>query len=224
MTYLYFLFIHVSLEHDSDFAHVCFRAKSAPPVKQQQQQKLSSTYRSISSPREDKNRNHSAHTRHSNIVYYNADPTRPHSPYSPFLARSRIPSKPEYTPVVYGNRSVREPNWIITHKPREHRYTQRKDIYRESNSHSYPNHVRSKSAEPFQTYYVTNGKETVVSQGRVSRYIRNRSQSPHRNTISRVHNDDNVIRAVQMGLEKRNRAVRQSQYQMADPADYEWDI
>lgn len=200
-----------------------FRAKSAPPVKHQQQ--LSSTYRSMSSPRSERSRNQSAGSHHSNyqsIVYYSSDnQNKSHSAHNAYMTLKST-GRPEQ--LLYGNRSVREPNWIITQKPREHRYTQRREIYRDSTSNSYPNHVRSKSADPFQNHYVTTGKETVTSQGRSSRYIRNRSHSPHRNTISRVHNEDNVIRAVQMGLEKRNRAVRQSLYQMADPADYEWEI
>lgn len=187
------------------------------------QQQTSAAYRSLSSPRSDGGRDLSP-DRHPIIQYYNPpENTRSRYSRSPHTTR-RSTNKPEYH--VYGNRTVqdREPNWIIAQKPREHRYTQRRDIYRESNSHSYPNHVRSRSADPFQKHYVVTGRDTVTSQGRPSRYVRNRSQSPHRGTITRVKNEDNVIRAIQMGLEKRNRAIRHSLRQMADPADYEWEI
>ena len=212
--------------HQFELYFFSFRAKSAPPTKHQQQ--LASTYKSVSSPRTPRStrtRNKSSDSKHSNfqnVVYYNSENNnRSHSANNAYMTLKST-GKPEQ--LVYGNRSVREPNWIISPKPREHRYTQRRDVLRDSTSHSYPNHARSKSADPFANHYVSTGRDTIVSQGRTSRYIQNRSHSPHRSTISRVHNEDNVIRAVQIGLEKRNRAMRQSRYQMADPADYEWEI
>lgn len=143
-----------------------------------------------------------------------ARPTSAHSTRS----RTNIVNRPEH--LVYGNRSTKDINWVISSKPVEHRMPVLR--YSRADSHdlmqnSLPAHIRSKSAEASHQHYVT------TQQGRASRYIR-RANSPHRNTIARVRHEDDVIRAIQMGLDKRQRAIRVSHYQMPDPTDYEWEI
>lgn len=183
--------------------------------------------RSASEPRNDGGRHSSAESyhlsQHSSRYVTNKENTRPVSAYSPHSTRRTL-SQPEH--LIYGNRP-KEANWIISPKPREHRYTQRRGIVvRDVNAKSFPIHARSRSEEryDYQSRPKTIVREISVPSGGVSRYVRNRTQTPHRNTIQRVHHEDNVIRAIQMGLEKRQRAIRRSVYQMPDPVDYEWEI
>lgn len=127
---------------------------------------------------------------------------------------------------VYGNR---DGNWVLsTRKSRERKYTPRKEkVLHEPVRYAYPVHLRSSSEG---RYYELRDKEGLRDSGQyrggVSRYVRNRSQSPHRNgvMVKQIQREDNVIRAIQSGLEKRQRAIRLSLYQMPDPADYEWEI
>ena len=148
------------------------------------------------------------------------------SPRSPVSAdRSRL-SQPEH--LVYGKKPGTDGNWVLSAKSREHRYTQRKNmILREPIRYAYPVHGRSLSEG---RYYELRDRDAIRDSGHfksgVSRYVRNRSQSPHRTAISvkQIQHEDNVIRAIQAGLEKRQRAVKMSMYQMPDPADYEWEI
>jgi hypothetical protein len=95
---------------------------------------------------------------------------------------------------------------------------------REANPRIYHNRSRSEERYDSRSHPRTIVREISVPNAGKSRYIRNRSHSTHKNTIQRVHHEDNVIRAIQMGLEKRQRAVRLSLYQMPDPVDYEWEI
>ena len=129
---------------------------------------------------------------------------------------------------VYGKR---EGNWVLSsqqRKSRERKYTPRREkILREPVRYAYP--VRSSSEG---RYYELRDKEGVREAGQIqyrggaSRYVRNRSQSPHRTsvTVKQIQLEDKVIRAIQSGLEKRQRAIRLSLYQMPDPADYEYEI
>lgn len=188
--------------------------------------------RSESEPRSDGGRHNSAESYHSS--HHSGYPSpkytsgkenrRSKSAHSP-RSTHQIHDQPEH--LVYGNRPVKEANWIISPKPREHRYIQRRGmVVRDVNTHSFPIHGRSRSEEryDYQSRPKTFFREISVPSGGVSRYVRNRSQTPHRNTIQRVHHEDNVIRAIQMGLEKRQHAIRRSVYQMPDPVDYEWEI
>lgn len=141
---------------------------------------------------------------------------------SPHSTHTTI-DKPEH--LVYDNRPVEEANWIISPKPREHRYTQRKARHTNQNSSQIYGRSRSEERYEYRPHQGPILREISVPSGGVSRYVSNRSRTaPHRNTIQRVHHEDNVIRAIQMGVEKRQRAVRLSLYQMADPVDYEWEI
>ncbi|WAR25184.1 WHRN-like protein [Mya arenaria] len=219
---------YVPLTDDGITQDMRHRGRSLTPVKQMQ----TSTYnRALSSPRSDASRDLSEESRKSafqlaeppspsvfqttKYITLPPDNTRSHSAGISHT-KQRLANKPQH--LVYGQRSNKEPNWIITPKQTEHnlRYSRR------DNQATFPIHLRSKSAEPLKQHFVT-AQDGIQHSGRVSKYIR-RSQSPHRNTIARVHHEDNVIRAIQMGLEKRQRAVRVSHYQMPDPADYEWEI
>ena len=130
--------------------------------------------------------------------------------------------------LVYGNKLITDTNWVLSSKPnRIPRYTRRKDTV--MNRDSYPMHVRNTSAgrqEISRSRFGNYGKDNSAKNGGVSRYVRSRSYSPHRNALSvnRIHQDDHVIQAIQMGLEKRQRAIRLSLYQMPEPRDYEWEI
>ncbi|XP_060585879.1 uncharacterized protein LOC132741675 isoform X2 [Ruditapes philippinarum] len=180
--------------------------------------------RSESEPRSDGGRHHSSESHHSRHHSSNPSPryVSNFSSYSPHSTR-RLVDHPEH--LVYGNRPVREANWIISPKPREHRYTQRRQVVmREANPRIYHNRSRSEERYDSRSHPRTIVREISVPNAGKSRYIRNRSHSAHKNTIQRVHHEDNVIRAIQMGLEKRQRAVRLSLYQMPDPVDYEWEI
>ncbi|XP_061187336.1 disks large homolog 1-like isoform X1 [Saccostrea echinata] len=57
-----------------------------------------------------------------------------------------------------------------------------------------------------------------------ARYVRSRSQSPHQSRrMSR--RDQDVMMALQMGMEKRQRAIRLSLYQTSPPSDdFDWDL
>ncbi|XP_045165727.2 uncharacterized protein LOC123529461 isoform X2 [Mercenaria mercenaria] len=185
--------------------------------------------RSESEPRSDGGRHNSSESRHSS--HYSGYPyvskTEKQRSVSAFNSHSahQMAGHPEH--LVYGNRPAQEANWIISPKPREHRYTQRRGmVVRGVTPHSFPIHGRSRSEERYryEARPKTVVREISVPSGSKSRYIRNRSHSPHKNTIQRVHHEDNVIRAIQMGLEKRQHAVRRSLYQMPDPVDYEWEI
>ena len=129
---------------------------------------------------------------------------------------------------VYTKKSGTEGNWVLSRKSRERKYTQRKDaVIREPVRYAYPIHGRSLSEG---RYYELRDRDAIRDSAQyrsgVSRYVRNRSQSPHRTaiTVKQIQHEDNVIRAIQAGLEKRQRAIRLSLYQMPDPADYEWEI
>lgn len=157
----------------------------------------------------------SRHSSHPTIRYTRENYARSKSAGS--FGNGRYIEHPEH--LVYGV-SKPEPNWMLSsQKPREHRYQQRKTFYSKdpvSVLYSLPAYGRSHSEGSYRIY------DSNVSKGR---YIRQRSYSPHRNaTVSKIHHEDNVIRAIQMGLEKRHRAVRLALYQMPDPADYEWEI
>lgn len=127
--------------------------------------------------------------------------------------------------LVYSRGHEHEPNWIISSKPREHAVMQNSD----ANHDSEPSviHQRSNSAgnnelrDHNSKINHDSSKNTGVGN---TRYVRNKSQPSHRNTISRVQNADTIISAIQLGLEKRQRAVRLSLRQMPDPVDYEWEI
>lgn len=210
----------------------CRRSRSATPVMFHRPKTPENHV--TSSPHSHKSREDSTDSQPANHIPYEITPsfqttqyitvpsekTRPASGGHGISTSRRFSSKDEQA--IFSLRSTQEPNWIISPKSREHasRFRQRKDTFG-SAKHSIPRHIRSRSQEPL-THYV-NASQEAHARG-VSKYIRNRSTSPHRNTIARVHHEDNVIRAIQFGLEKRNRAVRLSQYQMADPADYEWEI
>ncbi|KAH3816353.1 uncharacterized protein LOC127832267 isoform X2 [Dreissena polymorpha] len=203
------------------------RSRSATPVMFHRQ--TTPENHVISSSHSRKSREDSTDSQPSNHIPYEITPsfqttqfiTVPSEKTRPPSGSRRISSKDEQA--IFSLRSTQEPNWIISPKGKEHasRFRQRRDLIG-SAKYSIPRHIRSRSQEPHKAHYVTASQE-VHSRG-VSKYIRNRSTSPHRNSIARVHHEDNVIRAIQFGLEKRNRAVRLSQYQMADPADYEWEI
>lgn len=174
-------------------------------------------YRTSSEPRSEGGRDYSPdshHSSHHSMKYF-----RSRSAYFPNPNKER----PEH--LVYGEKH-REANWIISPKPREHRYTQRKERVLSQNPHSFPVHGRSRSEgrAEYINRHTHNAKDSPHVISTRGRYVRNRSHSPHRNTIQRVHHEDNVIRAIQMGLEKRQRAIRRSLYQMPDPVDYEWEI
>ncbi|KAL4226969.1 Deafness [Mactra antiquata] len=180
-------------------------------------------YRTLSESRSNDGRDISPESHHSS--HHSS-----HHPTKYFRSRSAYfphPNKDTNQPerLVYGDKP-RQANWIISPKQREHRYTQRREIVSTTNAHSFPVHGRSRSEGRNEYIYRHSqaARDSVNAAGRRSRYIRNRSQSPHRNTIQRVHHEDNVIRAIQMGLEKRQRAIRRSLYQMPDPVDYEWEI
>ncbi|KAL3852126.1 hypothetical protein ACJMK2_015809 [Sinanodonta woodiana] len=129
--------------------------------------------------------------------------------------------KPEHF-VFDGRKSLRDGNWALsTSKPKEHRYTQHRgnNIV---NQNYYPwIYGRSHSEENLDERYP---KKEIP--GRVTRYVRSRSQSPHRNSsqVQQIYHKDVVMQAIQRGLEKRQRAIRLALYQMPDPADYEWEI
>lgn len=147
------------------------------------------------------------------------------SPRNSASAERSRQDQPEH--LVYGRKTVHDGNWVLSQRrSQERRYIPRKDIViHDPVRYAYPVHGRSLSEG---RYYELRGRDGLRDSGqlRVSRYIRNRSQSPHRNAIAvkQIQHTDNVIRAIQAGLEKRQRAIRLSLYQMPDPADYEWEI
>lgn len=166
-----------------------------------------------------------AHYSSHNSLFQNREIYVP-SPRSPAVSAERSRrDQPEH--LVYGKKPSRDGNWVLSPQSRERRYTQRKDMpIREPIRYAYPVHGRSLSEG---RYYEYRERENIRNSGQyrsgVSRYVRNRSQSPHRSvTVKQIQHEDNVIRAIQAGLEKRQRAIRLSLYQMPDPADYEWEI
>lgn len=162
---------------------------------------------------------HSSHHSTHSMKYVSS--TRPRSTYSPHVTR-RSTNRPEH--LVYGQ-PTKAPNWIISQKPQENKFPFRREIVVQ-NPYAATFHGRSVSEGryDYQPHHAFVVHEYPSQNRKASRYIRHRSVSAHKNTIQRVHHEDNVIRAIQMGLEKRQRAIRLSLYQMPDPADYEWEI
>lgn len=162
----------------------------------------------------------SHHSLHHTTRYLSGkENARSRSAHSPHVMRKDF-DKPEH--LVYGQ-PRHAANWIISPKPQEHKFPKREIVVHDTFSGTAYGRSHSEGRYEYQPHgYMVHERQS--RSRKVPRYIRNRSLSAHKNTIQRVHHEDNVIRAIQIGLEKRQRATRLALYQMPDPVDYEWEI
>ncbi|XP_069140794.1 uncharacterized protein [Argopecten irradians] len=128
--------------------------------------------------------------------------------------------------------STKDGNWMLT--PKEDpapKFFQRKEFIATPNVPSRPR-ADSHGAAQFERRSRSHGRDAiqVVWGGGVRRYVRSRSQSPHhtqrsrRRSRSSSRHEQDIMMAIQMGVEKRQRALRLSLYQTPDNSDLDWEL
>ncbi|KAL5013255.1 hypothetical protein ScPMuIL_007525 [Solemya velum] len=131
----------------------------------------------------------------------------------------------------HGTQTNGDENWLLSSRPHQTRYTQRKDYVRSYSSHT----TRSKIDSQDNRRSRSHSRESAynIKKGTFIRYQRSRSQSPipsigRDQSVQEVKKqtlqEEEVLQALQHGLDKRQRAIRLSLYQMPDPTDFEWEI
>nr|XP_022297737.1 tyrosine-protein phosphatase non-receptor type 13-like isoform X4 [Crassostrea virginica]XP_022297738.1 tyrosine-protein phosphatase non-receptor type 13-like isoform X4 [Crassostrea virginica]XP_022297739.1 tyrosine-protein phosphatase non-receptor type 13-like isoform X4 [Crassostrea virginica]XP_022297740.1 tyrosine-protein phosphatase non-receptor type 13-like isoform X4 [Crassostrea virginica]XP_022297741.1 tyrosine-protein phosphatase non-receptor type 13-like isoform X4 [Crassostrea v len=125
-------------------------------------------------------------------------------------------------------------NWLLSPKGQAARkYFEKLSFITTPNVAGGHPHSRSRSADSLGTQFERRGRAvqrnvSPVPWGRnAARYVRSRSQSPHplkkHQRMSR--RDQDMMTALQMGMEKRQRAIRLSLYQTSPPSDdFNWDM
>ncbi|XP_033745245.1 tyrosine-protein phosphatase non-receptor type 13-like isoform X2 [Pecten maximus] len=128
--------------------------------------------------------------------------------------------------------STKDGNWMLT--PKEDpapKFFHRKEFITTPNVQSRPR-ADSHGAAQFERRSRSHGRDAiqVVWGGGVRRYVRSRSQSPHhtqrsrRRSRSSSRHEQDIMTAIQMGVEKRQRALRLSLYQTPDNSDLDWEL
>lgn len=154
-------------------------------------------------------------------------------------------SNPMYNHI---RRKSTDGNWLLSHRsPKSQRIPKREFITApvghhtgRSDHHAHHTEHRSRydhhssrsdgypNAMQFERRSRSQGRDysQFVRGGGVMRYARSRSQSPHplRSIQRSQRHENDVMAAIQMGLEKRQRAIRLSLYQSPDQSDYEWEL
>lgn len=145
--------------------------------------------------------------------------------------KSQVISVPETQ--SHGTQTNGDGNWLLSSSSRPHqtRYTQRKDYVRSYSSHTTRSRMDSQDNHRSRSH----SRESThnIKKGTFIRYQRSRSQSPipsigREQSMQEVKRqtlqEEEVLQALQNGLDKRQRAIRLSLYQMPDPTDFEWEI
>ncbi|XP_021364131.1 uncharacterized protein LOC110457262 isoform X1 [Mizuhopecten yessoensis] len=128
--------------------------------------------------------------------------------------------------------NTKDGNWMLT--PKEDptpKFFHRKEFITAPNVQTRAR-ADSQGAAQFERRSRSRGRDAiqVVWGGGVRRYVRSRSQSPHHTQRSRRHSrsmsrrEQDILMAIQMGVEKRQRALRLSLYQTPDNSDLDWEL
>ena len=142
-------------------------------------------------------------------------------------------------------------NWVLSHKEQNTpKFFQKREFITTPGETQVPTVVKNRSrsdsygaaqyqrrvrgdsvgAQQFERRSRSHGRDSnavqVVWGGGVRRYVRSRSQSPHvlRQRRPSKREDQDVMLAVQMGMEKRQRALRLSLYQSPNTSDLDWEM
>ncbi|XP_048743440.2 uncharacterized protein LOC125656862 isoform X4 [Ostrea edulis] len=125
-------------------------------------------------------------------------------------------------------------NWLLSPKGQAARkYFEKLNFITTPNVASQNPHSRSHSADSRGNQFERRGRAVQKNvspavRGRsVVQYTRSRSQSPHplQRPQRMSRRDQDLMMALQMGMEKRQRAIRLSLYQTSPPSDdFDWDL
>ncbi|XP_060074148.1 uncharacterized protein LOC132553879 [Ylistrum balloti] len=128
--------------------------------------------------------------------------------------------------------STKDGNWMLnTKEDATPKFFHRKEFITTPNVQT-RTRADSHGAAQFERRSRSHGRDAiqVVWGGGVRRYVRSRSQSPHHTQRSRrrsrslSRHERDIMMAIQMGMEKRQRALRLSLYQTPDNSDLDWEL